>query len=1282
MNTRIKESLRPWTMLTVIILLLLFLPASALSQETYVFERMWPIIQQNWYFGNPSSVAVDQGGNVYVLNRGNHSLSRYTSDGHLITKWGRYGSCGGEFNYPHGVAVDDDGNVYVADTGNHRVQRFNRDGELLGEWGGAGTGQGELLYPYGITVGTNGDVYVVDAGNYRIQRFASNGQYLDMWGSEGTGYGEFLFPCGIDVDAGGNVYVADQYADRIQKFTPDGEFLLMLGTYGTADGEFDYATGVAVDGSGNVYVIDAGNSRIQVFDSNGVFLAKWGDPGNAYGAFSFVLMLEAGEFYYGDIAVNEQGRVYVADMGNNRVQQFTSNGVFITSWGSEGFGGGEFHEPDGIALDSSDNIYVCDSKNHRIQKFSPDGQFTNTWGGYGTANGELKFPFDIAVSGTGYVYVSDQLNYRIQRFTLDGQFVDAWGTQGSGEGEFDAPMGLALDAIGNVYVADYNNHRIQKFTSEGQFIRTWGFGGTALGQMLYPNDVAIDQSGYVHITEEGNHRVQVFTSDGVSVRMWGQRGTGNGDFVIPLGLAFDALGNVYVADGENDRIQVFTSTGTFITAIGETGSDPGRFNYPAFLSIAPDGRLYVSDSDNNRIQVFAPTEPQTTINKALIIAGGGPSAEGWINNIWDATQMCANYAYRALTYQGYTKDTIYYLSSDTDLDLDGNGLLDDVDADATNSNLQYALTTWAQDADELFIYMVDHGGAGTFRMGPTELLSATDLDAWLDEIQTTIPGPVTLLYDACRSGSFLPVLVPPAGKARVLATSASSEQEAIFGSQGTISFSFLFWGHLFNGDSFYESFVHATNSIGVTYPQDPLLEGNGNDAPNEREDQEAARAVNIGNETRSAGDLPSIGSVSASQTLYEGTSALLYAAEVIDADGISRVWAVITPPGYASASPDDPVTDLPIIELGSVGNNRYEGTYTDFTSSGTYTIAIYASDRGGVISLPKATSVASDASQGDSYEEDDSFDQAHVIELNLAAQSHNFHDAGDQDWVKFYGISREIYEIKTSNLGIRCDTVIELYDTDGTTLLIGPWNWGFEGEDELMNWVCPADGVYYVRVYHYGEEVFGEDTEYDLQVYRPVGPDWKWFIGGMVANAHSGQPIAGAIITTSVYGSAISLADGSYLMLHPAGTFTFTVSATGYESITSTGVLIPEDNIDTLDFGMVSIATLYFPHIDTNSPWGTEIALINTSATQIVSGTLRAYSNTGQLIDTMGITLDPHGRRQITISSLRRTQAMSVATPSSISPASIGWQCLRYGRSTPAISISPTSPQARSGGPG
>ena len=85
-----------------------------------------------------------------------------------------------------------------------------------------------------------------------------------------------------------------------------------------------------------------------------------------------------------------------------------------------------------------------------------------------------------------------------------------------------------------------------------------------------------------------------------------------------------------------------------------------------------------------------------------MVAGSGPY-EG--NNLWDATEMNANFAYRALTYQGYTNDTIYYLSSDRNLDLNGDGI-PDVDGDATNSNLQNAITQWAKDGESLVLYLI------------------------------------------------------------------------------------------------------------------------------------------------------------------------------------------------------------------------------------------------------------------------------------------------------------------------------------------------------------------------------------------------------------------------------------------------------------------------------------------------------------------------------------------------------------------------------------------------
>ena len=130
---------------------------------------------------------------------------------------------------------------------------------------------------------------------------------------------------------------------------------------------------------------------------------------------------------------------------------------------------------------------------------------------------------------------------------------------------------------------------------------------------------------------------------------------------------------------------------------------------------------------------------------------------------------------------------------------------------------------------------------------------------------------------------------------------------------------------------------------------------NGNGTANEKEDKTLASAIKVGNEDTSAGDLPTIGSVSEPRTLTTGTSAQIWAKGVIDADGISKVWAVITPPGQSN-SPDNPVTDLPTIDL-TFSADRYKGTYDSFTMPGTYNITFFAEDLQGYRSLPSQTTV-------------------------------------------------------------------------------------------------------------------------------------------------------------------------------------------------------------------------------------------------------------------------------------------------------------------------------------
>ena len=170
--------------------------------------------------------------------------------------------------------------------------------------------------------------------------------------------------------------------------------------------------------------------------------------------------------------------------------------------------------------------------------------------------------------------------------------------------------------------------------------------------------------------------------------------------------------------------------------------------------------------------------------------------------------------------------------------------------------------------------------------------------------------------------------------------------------RGTLSFSYLFWSHMFNGDSFFDCFLYASNSVAVAYPNrmTPQIEGNGNGIGNEKEDKTLAQAVELGLGVQSGSDLPTIGSVSSPDTVSVGRSAVISATGVVALNGVSRVWAVITPPGY-SVSPDEPVTDLPTVDL-AAGNGRYEGTYSGFTAEGTYNIVVFVEDKEGFLSLP------------------------------------------------------------------------------------------------------------------------------------------------------------------------------------------------------------------------------------------------------------------------------------------------------------------------------------------
>jgi DNA-binding beta-propeller fold protein YncE len=237
-------------------------------------------------------------------------------------------------------------------------------------WGEEGAGQGQFTNPIGIAL-TDREIFVSDTGNNRIQVFSLNGESLQTFGSSGSGPARFDAPGGVAVDGNDRLYVADFYNQRIQVLAGDGSFISQYGETGELSiraGRFNYPTDVAVLADNSLVVADAYNDRIQVFGPDGKFIRKWGGlfgmniSGSRPGWFKTAT----------GVTVGPENNIFVADFYNHRIQKFTSDGSFMTTFGIEGDKPGQLKLPSDMAVDKNGNVYVVDFGNNRIQKFSPN----------------------------------------------------------------------------------------------------------------------------------------------------------------------------------------------------------------------------------------------------------------------------------------------------------------------------------------------------------------------------------------------------------------------------------------------------------------------------------------------------------------------------------------------------------------------------------------------------------------------------------------------------------------------------------------------------------------------------------------------------------------------------------------------------------------------------------------------------------------------------------------------------------------------------------------------
>ncbi|MEM7127723.1 MAG: flippase activity-associated protein Agl23 [Chloroflexota bacterium] len=322
------------------------------------------------------------------------------------------------------------------DPNNICVQSRDRETDLSAVAIHSGTfGDLNLTTPRDVAVNpVTGERVIADSGNHRLVMLDQAGNLVRTIGSQ----------CNLGSGADGGCV------------DPDGDGPLALG-----DGQFNEPWGVAVDDAGQIYVSDTWNGRIQVFDSEGNFQTKWGTFGSTNGELGDHLTL----FGPRGIAIDQGGNLLIADTGNKRILQFTSDGQFITQIGGGGVIGGRFEEPVSVAVDRNlGNVYVADAWNRRIQKLSANLEFEQEFPICGWESQQIYHKPYVAVAPNGDVYASDPELAQIYIYTNDGQLKNVFGRPGRENNQFVMPTGLIGDPTTNsVLVADADNNRIMAF---------------------------------------------------------------------------------------------------------------------------------------------------------------------------------------------------------------------------------------------------------------------------------------------------------------------------------------------------------------------------------------------------------------------------------------------------------------------------------------------------------------------------------------------------------------------------------------------------------------------------------------------------------------------------------------------------------------------------------------------------------------------------------------------------------------------------------------------------
>ena len=558
-------------------------------------------------FNSPYGLAVNSTGEVFVADRENHTIRKITPAGVVTTFAGQATVAGSTdgigaaalFNNPSALAFDSLGNLFVAEFGNNVIRKILPNG-TVSLYAGTVSGFGQapnpgvrataqFCNPQGLGIDSQNNIYVADTCNHVIQKISGLIDDVSIFagsaGSVGNANGvgtvaRFNNPYGIAVDSTNNLYVADAVGRTVRKITTGAAVTTLAGASnveGATDGtggnaSFTTLWGLVVSNN-TIFAADASNNNIRQITLGGT-VTTWAGVASQTGSTDATGIASRFSFPYA-VAYDTNGNAFIADRRNHTVRKVTMAGVVTTVGGTAGLAGSVdgtggtggtalFDNPTGIAVDAVGNIYVAESGNHTIRKITHDFTQVTTFAGAATVGG-----------------------------ATDGPRANA---------RFLSPEALALDSAGNLYVADTGNSTVRKITAltgavstlagtAGTYGSQDGTGGAASFGTLF--GVTVDASGNVFVTDNDFNIIRKISPAGVVTTLAGTAGTvgttnatgAAARFNQLFGIAIDSAGNLYVTDAGNSLVRKISSAGVVTTVAGTAGSSGIQMgNLPGVLS--------------------------------------------------------------------------------------------------------------------------------------------------------------------------------------------------------------------------------------------------------------------------------------------------------------------------------------------------------------------------------------------------------------------------------------------------------------------------------------------------------------------------------------------------------------------------------------------------------------------------------------------------------------------------------------------------------------------------